>query len=225
MGLALFDADGTLFPNPSSESRFIRRLLRKGWIGPRQAWHALAFMARAWPRHGRHTARKNKAYLSGLSVSAVAAEAGAFVEEEIVPLLRPELLERIEAHRREGDVLLLLTGTPEFIAQPLNRHLGMEHVCATRLALNGDRFLPAAPRRHPLGMEKLTLARTLATGLGIPADQWTGYGDSRFDLPLLQRCGRAVAVDPDPTLRHAAEAAGWEILHTSSRRREALSER
>ena len=212
MRLALFDADGTLFPNPSSESRFIRRLLRKGWIGPRQAGHALAFMIRNWPRYGRHTARKNKAYLAGLTVERVAEEARAFVAEEIVPLLRPSLLDRIEAHRQAGDILVLLTGTPEFIAQPLCQHLRMDQACATRLALREGRFQAAPPLRHPLGMEKLTLARALAAQEGIPESQWIGYGDSRFDLPLLRACGQAVAVDPDPRLRQVAEEAGWEIL-------------
>jgi phosphoserine phosphatase len=38
------------------------------------------------------------------------------------------------------------------------------------------------------------------------------YSDSFNDLPLLERATRAVAVDPDDTLRGIAEARGWEII-------------
>jgi phosphoserine phosphatase len=40
----------------------------------------------------------------------------------------------------------------------------------------------------------------------------TFYSDSANDLPLLRAVRRAVAVDPDPTLRGQAEKKGWAIL-------------
>ena len=213
MGLALFDADGTLFPNPSSESRFIRHLMRRGRLGPAQLYHACAFMVRAWPCYGRHVGRKNKAYLCGLRTEEIATLARTFVAEEIVPRLRPALLARIRAHRDRGDRLVLLTGTPEFIARPLAAHLEMDEVVATRPAVRDGRFTADPPLRHPLGLEKLDLARDLGQRLGIPAKDWTAYGDSRYDIPLLEHCGQAVAVTPDAHLAALAKARGWEILN------------
>ncbi len=213
MGLALFDADGTLFPNPSSESRFIRHLMRRGRLGPAQLYHACAFMVRAWPCYGRHVGRKNKAYLCGLEEGEIAELARDFVRAEIVPLLRPELLDRIREHRERGDHLVLLTGTLEFIARPLAEHLAMDEVVATRPAIRDGRFTADPPLRHPLGLEKLDLARDLGQRLGIPASAWTAYGDSRYDIPLLEHCGQAVVVTPDAHLAALAEARGWEILN------------
>ncbi|MNT83278.1 hypothetical protein D3C72_2231200 [compost metagenome] len=43
--------------------------------------------------------------------------------------------------------------------------------------------------------------------------QATFYSDSRNDLPLLESVGHPVAVNPDSTLRDAAEARGWPVLH------------
>ena len=40
----------------------------------------------------------------------------------------------------------------------------------------------------------------------------TFYSDSANDLPLLRAVRRAVAVDPDPTLRREAQERGWAIL-------------
>ena len=38
------------------------------------------------------------------------------------------------------------------------------------------------------------------------------YSDSHNDLPLLELVDHPVAVDPDPTLRARAEAAGWPVI-------------
>ncbi len=43
----------------------------------------------------------------------------------------------------------------------------------------------------------------------------TAYADSGSDLPLLERCGTAVAVNPDPELRRWAARAGWPVVRFS----------
>ena len=61
-------------------------------------------------------------------------------------------------------------------------------------------------------------------GLGPDAiDAATFYSDSANDLPLLRAVGRAVAVDPDPTLRREAEKRGWAILALPRRGAAALA--
>ena len=40
----------------------------------------------------------------------------------------------------------------------------------------------------------------------------TAYSDSRNDIPLLELADKAVAVDPDPTLRAHAENKGWSVI-------------
>jgi phosphoserine phosphatase len=40
----------------------------------------------------------------------------------------------------------------------------------------------------------------------------TAYADSASDLPLLEQCGSAVAVNPDARLLAASEARGWPVL-------------
>jgi phosphoserine phosphatase len=40
----------------------------------------------------------------------------------------------------------------------------------------------------------------------------TGYADSGSDLPLLEQCGTAVAVNPDAELRRWARSKGWPVV-------------
>jgi phosphoserine phosphatase len=59
---------------------------------------------------------------------------------------------------------------------------------------------------------KVTRLKAWLDGHGRHVGQMSAYSDSHNDLPLLEMADRAVAVDPDPTLRAAALARGWEII-------------
>lgn len=211
MRLVLADLDGTLLELPSSERRFIRYLARRRRLGARQWLAAGLFFLRWGWSFGRAAGRKNKAYLSGLDVAEVALVARAFVVGEILPRLRPAVVERLRRHAADGDILVLLTGAPDFIAIPVARHIGAE-CCATEPDRRDGRYTARPPRRHPLGVEKLALALVLALGARTELRHCVAYADSGDDIPLLKSVGRVVAVDPDTRLARAAEARGWEVM-------------
>lgn len=212
MAVVLVDVDGTLLPNPSAERRFLLHLLRIGKLGPVQMGAALAFYLRWSHRYGHHVGRKNKAWLANLKTTDVQELAEAFVAEHLRPLLRPALLERIAGHRRRGDAVALLTGTPLFIAEPLGRLLSVDAVAATACPVRGTRFGAAPPPVHPLGAAKLRHGARLCRRLEGTLAQATAYADSIHDRALLERVGRPVAVAPDRRLLRLARARGWEIL-------------
>ncbi|ROR34654.1 HAD family hydrolase [Inmirania thermothiophila] len=212
MRLVLVDVDGTLLEGTSSERRFFRHLLRRGLLGPAQLGAFLAFAVRHRRRYGADVWKKDKAYLAGLRLEPVAAEAERFVARRLLPAVRPVMRRRIEGHRAAGDVLALLTGTPAFLARPLAEALAIPHVIATRCDLRAGRFTAAPPPVHPYGAEKERLARALAAELRLPLEEAVAYADSASDRPLLAAVGEAVAVHPDTGLRSEARGLGWEIL-------------
>ncbi|MDF1800531.1 MAG: haloacid dehalogenase-like hydrolase, partial [Planctomycetota bacterium] len=59
------------------------------------------------------------------------------------------------------------------------------------------------------------LARRGASLEGLEDSMY--FGDSRSDLPLLERVARPVAVGPDEVLRARAEERGWEIVEAGTR--------
>jgi HAD superfamily hydrolase (TIGR01490 family) len=213
---ALFDIDGTLLKGPhSSEALFIRHLLRHGVIGPRQAASAAWFTLANGPRYGRHVFRKNKAYLAGLALDDVAAIARDFVVRDLETLIDDALLRRMDEHRSGGDTILLLTGTPAFLAKPLSERVGADGCQAARYALRDGRFAAAAPVSHPLGEDKVAAAAALCARYGTDLAEAWAYADSIHDLSLLTRVGRPVAVRPDRRLAGEARARGWEIIGPS----------
>jgi HAD superfamily hydrolase (TIGR01490 family) len=212
MACVLVDVDGTLLGGPSSELRFIGYLAARRRIGWSQLCASAAFALRWFSRYGRHVFKKNKAYLCGLRVEDVATDAAAFVDAVVRPRLRPEILDMIDGHVTRGDHVVLLTGTPEFIADPLARVLGAHSVCATRCARQDGVYTAEPPLLHPFGDAKVILAREICREARSPLAEAVAYADSIHDLPLMLQVGRAVAAWPDAALRAIAEKGNWLIL-------------
>ncbi len=212
MSGALVDVDGTLIAPPSTEVRFALHLFRARRLGPRQAARAALFLARWGPRYGLRVFKKNKAYLDGLPVDAVAEIAEAFLRDEIAPRLRASVLRRLEAHRAAGEGIALVTGAPDFIARALAPHVGATAWAATECARRDGLFTDAPPLTHPFGAEKIVHARRLCARLGWSLDDCAAYGDSVHDAALLARVARPVAVHPDRTLARIAAERGWDVI-------------
>lgn len=208
---AIFDLDGTLIGLPSSERRFIGELWARRAIDWRRASLFALFLLVWLPRFGTDVARRNKAYLSGLSVSEVES-LGEHFAGQLAGEVRPALLARLRDHQSRGDFTLLLSGSPYFIARPLGRRLGFDAVIAGQPTIRGERFswLPASS--HPLREAKATLAAEACAARGTRLADATAYGDSALDLPLLLRVAHPVAVQPDLSLRRVARARRWPIL-------------
>ncbi|MBL8200292.1 MAG: HAD-IB family hydrolase [Chromatiales bacterium] len=212
MALAVFDIDGTLVAGPGTEKRLFWLLLRLGWLRPGQLGAFLRFGAAHAAAYGRHTWKKNKAYLAGLPCAGVEALVSGWVARSVPRWWFAPCVDRLRRHQAAGDTVVLLSGTPQFLADALARELGVTRAIGTLCAARAGRFLAEPPLRHPLGAAKLELVKQLCADLGVPATDLFAYADSVHDLPLLRFAGHPVAVRPDPGLRAAAAAAGWEML-------------
>lgn len=212
MQLAVFDIDGTLVAGPSTEKRFFLWLLRRGVLGPRRLLAFLFFNLRWLPRYGRHVAKKNKAYLTGLDAARFEREARAFVASELEPALYAPAVARLQRHRAAGDAVVLLSGTLQPIAEELARRFGAEEAIGSLCAEKNGRLAARPPSRHPFAADKCVLLDEIRRSRGVELAAVAAYGDSRWDLPLLESVGTPVAVRPDRELRTVAEARGWEVL-------------
>lgn len=212
MALAVFDIDGTLVTGRSTERRFFQELLSRGLVSWRQVAAFTLFAGRCWPRYGWQVFKKDKAWLAGLEVAAVNAACERWVRQELPRHWFHPCLARLRAHQAEGDRVVLLSGTPDFIAGAIARVLGVEQAIGSRCATARGLFLARPALRHPFGEVKRDLLLALCREHGLDPADVVAYGDSGHDIPLLAIAGRAVAVRPDATLHRYARRAGWEIL-------------
>lgn len=212
MALVFFDLDGTLIKGLSSEKRFFMYLVRGRILRVRQLAAFLYFTFR-WLVHFRTDVwKKNKAYLTGLQIEKIHPLAQQFTTQVLLPNLRPTVKKCLENHLSLGDTVALLTGTPDFIAYPIAKQLGIAHVAATVCNTKNDRFTSAPPGIHPFGVVKVQIAEQVCRSFNTKLADCAAYADSASDVALLTLVSKPVAVCPDRKLRKIADRHGWQII-------------
>ncbi len=215
MNLALFDLDNTLLSG-DSDFEWAQFLIERGVLD-REVYEArnqvfydqykqgtldihefLDFQLRPLARHPRNVLEEWHR---------------KFMQEKILPIVRPRARELIARHR--ADLSVIITATNSFVTAPIAREFGIEHLIATEPAHVNGEFTGEVSGIPCFRDGKLTrLAQWLAArnqSLEDFSESWF-YSDSLNDLPLLCSVTNAVAVDPDDTLREYAGRQGWPVM-------------
>ena len=205
---ALFDMDGTLFAG-DSQLRFCRWILKRhGWRRLYLLW--LIPMGILRGLHLINTQRMKRAFLAyawGMKKDLLQQECQQFVQQEILQILYPPVLERLRDHQAAGDTTVLCSASPDWWTRLVGKALGFTHTIGTPTALaERVELMPAitAPGNNKGANKLMRLAAIGITHADI------GYTDSAADLPMLTICDKAVLVNPKSSF--AARVDGAEIL-------------
>lgn len=217
MQLALFDLDHTLLPL-DSDYEWGRFLVRVGAVdeeGHRaenerfyREYQAgtldiAEFLAFGLAPLARHTAERLESWRE------------RFMEEVIVPAIRPAARRLVREHLDAGRLCAIVTSTNEFITAPIAKAFGVEHLIATEVERVDGQFT-GKPAGTPSYREGKVLRTTLwleSRSLSWEAIErsWC-YTDSANDLPLMLRVTDPVATNPDEKLAEYARERGWPVL-------------
>lgn len=216
--LTLFDLDGTLMPLDTNQA-FGAFLVQKGWCDAEQwtarnrAFHDdhhrgeldldrfIEFSTAPWRDRPRE------------EVEAVRTQ---FVREVIAPAIPARARALVAQHQDAGDLVAMVTGTNEFLAEPIAQAFGIAHVIAVRLTRDATgRFtgqIDGIPSFHAGKVDRVhewlaRQGRQLAD-----FEQVRFYGDSVNDIPIMEQVSHPIAANPSPVLRALAEARGWAVL-------------
>jgi len=143
-----------------------------------------------------------------------------FLQEKIQTLRLAKAESLLEHHKKQGDVVAIITSTNRFITAPIARLLNVEHLLATELELVDGRYtgnLVGAPCYQGGKITHLDnwLARVSIPGIDtktLTEMKRYFYSDSINDLPLLEKVDFPFAVDPDEQLKQEAEKRQWPII-------------
>lgn len=150
--------------------------------------------------------------LTAFSMSELNVMHQRFMNEYIEPIMLTKAVQLIRQHRQQGDKLLIITATNEFITRPIALRLGIDELIGTQPEIKDNRLtgeiegLPSFKEGKILRLKSWLKEQ--------PQDLVLNhfYSDSHNDLPLLKRVPHPVAVDPDDKLREYAEVNGWPII-------------
>lgn len=147
----------------------------------------------------------------GLSAEEIKGWADCCYQEMIAPRCFLESAPCVEAHRQAGLGIVLVTGSIDFIVEPLARQLQADHVVAPTLVELNGRFTGELDGPPVGDQEKARRIRRLAEEHNVDLDGSYAYGDSIADLPMLETVGNPQAVNPDRALASIARRRGWPI--------------
>jgi HAD superfamily hydrolase (TIGR01490 family) len=201
-GVALFDLDRTLIRG-SSLSIFGRELVRRGHV-PRSLVARHALLDRLVG-----TLLDAAAGRPAGPLLAAASSMGATLAAEVPPAARFLLQRHVDA----GDFCVILSASPHELVEAVTVALGAHRAVGTRLEVCDGLLTGRLDGPFCYGSGKLEGLQREVGHLDLASA--TAYADSGSDLPLLDRCGTPVAVNPDAELQRWALRSGWPIVRLS----------
>ena len=144
-----------------------------------------------------------------------AAEIKTLCAEMFETYLRPKIFSaattQIQEHKEQGTPVVFVTGSLDFIVQPIADYLDVDSVLAPQLGERDGQFTGELTTVPLIGEEKAKAVQAYAEQHAISLEDSYAYGDSQSDLPMLECVGNPVVVNPGKALREKALTAGWEM--------------
>ena len=212
--LAIFDLDNTLLAGDSDHA-WGEFLCANGHVDVQQ--------------HQRLNDQFYQAYCDGnldidaylqFALSAIAGKTPAelsklhadFMQQFIQPMRLKKADALLQQHRENGDFLLIITATNDFITAPIAEALGVDDLIASQAEIiNG--VYTGNPTGIPSFQDgKVERLKQWLSDRDFSLETAYFYSDSHNDLPLLSAVGHPIAVDADKTLQQYAEQMGWPSM-------------
>lgn len=208
---AFFDVDNTVLPGEASEVRFFRWLWRRGVVGWPEVRASLSWLMRHLPAISLHPLRERKLYLAGKPAQVIQPLGEEFCREQLCPRVSPAAMRTIEEHRNAGHTIVLLTGSLDFLIDPIAMALQVERCFAASLEQIDGVYTGRVAPPLPYGEGKRQLIEQLAQDLSLDLSLCYAYGDSPGDLDLLRAVGHPTVVNPIRGMAHMAKRQKWPV--------------
>jgi HAD superfamily hydrolase (TIGR01490 family) len=144
--------------------------------------------------------------------------------DEIVPGIVRRLIPQSAALLAEARAAamdrIVVSASPIELVGRIAAALGLEGAVATRSELDEHgRYTGRLMSEFCYSHGKVIEIERLAAERGYDLAASAAYSDSISDLPMLERVGTAIAVNPDHELRELARERGWRVVEIGRKRR------
>ena len=213
--IAFFDFDDTLCRGDSILP-YLLYCVRRGVAPWHQVLRALWGYLRWRIDPARATSAKNLtlSYIGGHAQAEMDALGRDFFREKLLPRFFPQGRAELERLQAEGYRIVVVSASAEVYMRLLPEFLPVDHVIATRCALDAANRYTGEVGENCKGDEKPRRIHAWLAESGLAPD-WPvcrAYGDSLSDAPMLELAGHPVLVDPKSALLErlpTAEQARW----------------
>lgn len=208
MQLAVFDLDGTITRHDTLIQYIVSSLKARPWrvFGFVLAVLALVRFLLVDRNHGAVKAALIRGTLGGASRAQIDAWNARFIPALLAQGVFKDAIDRIAEHKRNGDVLVLMSASVDFYVPAIGAELGFSEVTCTGVRWNDDRLEGHLTTANCRGEEKAR--RFQALRARHPGMQSVAYGNAASDLPHLRLADRGVLVNGSAEARQEAAALG-----------------
>lgn len=206
--IAIFDFDGTLIRGDSIV-RYVLYAVQQGRLSAFNLPYQLVNVRRTLTRKISDEQGKTNAlrFLGRMTAQEQAAFNHSFCRDQLLPRLYARGIRRMEAHREKGDLVLLLSASPDSYMKEWAKLLPVDLVLASPTDEKGR--VSRTIRFH----EKVKRMREWEAEQPFEVDwpnSWA-YGDSATDLPVMRLTGHPTMVNPKPAMLDEGRGLPQEI--------------
>ncbi len=209
--IAFFDMDYTVL-DASSGLLYVKYLRRKKQIGyrllTRVAWWSIVYKVSAIDVN--IAVPKLLSYVGSQSATHLMSDCRVWFEEMLKAHIAPRAVEKMQQHQTQGHGVVLISASSQFAVRPVAEYLQVDFLC-TQLIDRDDILTGEVVDPPCYGEGKIFWAQRYAEEHGTTLADTYFYTDSYSDLPLLERAGHQIAVNPDRRLKRAALKRGWPV--------------
>lgn len=210
---AIFDIDGTILRNISSERVFFRYLIEKGIVTSKDLLRfANMFLNNFLCFKGLYV-RKNKYYLKNKEYEKIVSDINECFKERISPHISVAALEEIDMLKGAGYMIILLSGTLSPFVECFKKYCNADIGVGTSLAIDEEGIITGEiDGIHSYSSGKVKIVNRLVAEHHIDLSSSYAYANQYLDVKFMRMVGHPVAVNASPLLRLYAKINRWKII-------------
>jgi HAD superfamily hydrolase (TIGR01490 family) len=131
-------------------------------------------------------------------------------ETDIKPRISRAGLKALQEHKTQGHTVILLSGSLDFLLEPMREYLGADHLIAAKMEVKDGKLTGRIAGDYPYGGLKATIIRHFAEEHGLDFARSYAYADHHTDHEVLRLFGNPVVINPKARMLEIARREGWE---------------
>jgi phosphatidylglycerophosphatase C len=210
--LVVFDLDGTISRHDTLLAYltgFLRRNRARS-LRMLSTLPALLGFVMGLVERGQLKAALMQAGLGGCTREVINAWTTLFVAELLAGGVFADALTTIATHRRNADVLVLMSASPDLYVPAIAQALGFTETICTGVRWRGDRLDGALTTANRHGAEKARCFSALRAR--YPNAPTVAYANSASDFEHLKLADEAWLVNASPAMRRAGEREHFKCI-------------